>query len=84
MGRCGAWVCGDQPGASSSQVSLGPVFTGARLAFETAVMGLGPMSTWVDLDSGSLGANQVLGTTGVGPLSRSVEVSPLLAWDRAW
>lgn len=52
--------------------SLVTGFTGADLVFESAVMGLGPRSAWVDLDSGSSGACQVPGTTVVGSLAQSI------------
>lgn len=55
-GRSGAWVHGTR---------LHPVFTWVGLVFDSVVMGLEHMSSWVDIDSGPSGINQMLGTTGM-------------------
>ena len=54
-----ACVHGDQPGAWSTGVGLGPGFTRIGQEFESAVMGFIPVSAWVVVDSGSSGTKKV-------------------------
>lgn len=60
-----------------------PGINRADLVLESALMGLGHISTWVDLDSESLGSNQVPRTTVVEFLSGSVGLSLLLGCNES-
>lgn len=71
VGRSGAWVHGSR---------LQPVFTWIGLVFDSAVMRLEHVSSWVDIDSGPSGINQMLGTTGMNAFSGYEGVSTLLGW----